>query len=48
MSAFQIYAREVMDDFVKESPTAKKEDVFKQIGDKFFSMSPAQQVCFVF
>lgn len=42
MSAFQIYAREVMDEYVKNSPTAKKEDLFKAIGDKFFSM-PASQ-----
>ena len=43
MSAFQIYAREVMDEYVRNSPTARKEELFKQIGDKFFSM-PASQV----
>jgi hypothetical protein len=43
MSAFQIYAREVMDASVKANPTARKEDLFKQIGDKFFGMPAAQQ-----
>jgi len=43
MSAFQIYARDVMDEHVKNNPTAKKEELFKSIGDKFFSMAAAQQ-----
>jgi hypothetical protein len=41
---FQIYARDVMDEHVKNNPTAKKEELFKSIGDKFFSMPAASQV----
>jgi hypothetical protein len=32
-----------MDEYVKNSPTAKKEELFKQIGDKFFSLAATLQ-----
>jgi hypothetical protein len=46
MSAFQIYAREVMDEEVKKQPTLRKEELFKAIGDKYFGMSPTQQAVY--
>ena len=43
MGPGQLRAAQVMDEYVKNSPTARKEELFKQIGDKFFSMPAAQQ-----